>query len=93
MEAALALPAGPQRLEALQRRIEISGQIRIMRRRSGDAESKGRLELRYIQDRTTVLNRPDGPMLHEMYLVSMADDMWIGSVELLPYSRSEGIAK
>lgn len=30
-------------------------------------ESKGRLELRYVQDTTTVLNGLDGPMLHEMY--------------------------
>jgi hypothetical protein len=32
-----------------------------------NAESKGRLELRYIREKTTVLNPPDGPMLHDMY--------------------------
>jgi hypothetical protein len=32
-----------------------------------NSPNKGRLELRYIRDKTVVLNPPDGDVLHELY--------------------------
>jgi hypothetical protein len=32
-----------------------------------DGEEKGRLELLHIKERSTVLNSPDGPMLHDLF--------------------------